>query len=638
MIRQSPINFRAFCVIAVAVIGAVMCVYAFIFNRTLGITLGCVYLVGLFALAAVFIVSCVKKRAKLHKTLTFCIAAVLCVVAFVVGVTFYDGWAGNYKYKGEGVVYGRVSCVDTRYGDYKIMLDELTINGDSVDGIMEVKVKRDDANIADFVRCGDRLKFRTYIKPIYLFHKGAVDGTSYRTNIRFTSTVSSDDIAIEFGEPTAIESMLEGMHDCLVENMGEDYGNIAYSMITGDKHGLYSGITDYFSAAGLGHIMAVSGLHVGFVAALINLLLKKANKKVRLGIVTIILLFYTVIADFSPSVIRAVIMTEVYMIAQFVSGRRDILSSLGFSLSVILAVKPLYLFELGFQMSFGAIFGIAVMGNSISRLLTKVKIPKTKIKLPRKVCDAIGTSVSVQAGLIPIEIYHFKTIQTLSLFVNVIFIPYISLIFTCTVVLLPISFIPECGVVLYAAKYLMIPLDYAAMGVASLPYAEITVDATAAAFLCYPVMFVASEFFMMNKGKVSVIIMSVFAYIAFCTLSSSVDGNSVVSSGKSVDAVVYDGKIYCERCTDYRYSADKRIDVVYVTEPYSTAADANTALCGEVEYGTNFRECFFRLNRAPKINHEIVSEFSARESTITLPPSYIISLPPSIMLAPILSG
>lgn len=595
MTRRSPVNFRAFVVIAVAVIGAVLCVYAYIFNRTLGIVFGCVYLTALFAAAAVFIVKSIKKTVRLFKTITVCLAAVLCLSAFVCGVVTYGGWTENYKYKGYGEVSGRVCYVDSRYGNYKIGLDELKVKGESVDGILEISIDGDDMNIAETVRCGDRLNFKAYVSPRYLYEAGSVDGTTYRTDIRFSASVRGGDISVEFGEPTFIETMLGGMRDQLVENMGNDYGNIAYSMITGDKHGLDAGISDYYSAAGLGHIMAVSGLHVGFMAALISFILSKANKKLRFAIVTAVLLFYTVIADFSPSVIRAVLMTEVYMLAHFLSGRRDVLSSTSFSFAVILAVKPLYLFELGFQLSFGAIFGIAMFGNSISRLLSKVKIPKTKIFLPRSVGDAVGTAVSVQAGIVPIEIYHFKSLQIFSLFVNIIFIPYVSVVFIGTVILLPISFIPECGVVLSAAKYLMMPLDTVARGVASLQYSEITMYATNAVFLCYPVMFVASEFFMMNKGKLSVVIMSVCAYIAFCSITTSPSvGVIAVRPSRSTDSLVCDGKIYYIGYLDDAYSARKliqensctKVDEFYVFKLDPSSVNTLISLRNYVDIGT----------------------------------------------------
>ncbi|MCH5351162.1 MAG: ComEC/Rec2 family competence protein [Clostridiales bacterium] len=522
MNAKSPVNFRAFVVVAVSIIGAALCIYAYMYNTALGIALGVIYLVGLFILAAVFIVKTVRKKTQLHKTIAFCLAAVLSLTAFIIGVVTYSDWTDGYKYGGYNEVCGRVCYVDSRSGNYKIGLEKLSVNGEKANGVLQLTVKVDsDVNIAEIVRLGDTVRFSAYVTPRKIYQNGRVDGTSYRTNIRFSATASGRDITLEFGEPNALEKMLIGMHAKLVENMGSEYGNIAYAMITGDKHGLYSGVTDTFSSAGLGHIMAVSGLHVGFMAAIFNFLLKRSNKKVRLGIVSVVLVFYTVIADFSPSVIRAVIMTEVYMIAQFVSGRRDIFSSLALSFSLILAVKPLYFFELGFQMSFGAIFGIAMFANSLSRQICKLNLPKTKIKLPKRVGDAVASSVAVQAGILPIEIYHFKNFQVFSLLVNIVFIPYVSIVFIATVLTLPISFIPGCGQVMLASKYLMVPLDFVSSGISSLSFSSVSVYATGAVFLCYPVMFVMSEFFMMDKFKGSVIIMSLLVCVAFCLIQTT---------------------------------------------------------------------------------------------------------------------
>ena len=71
------------------------------------------------------------------------------------------------------------------------------------------------------------------------------------------------------------------------------------------------------------------------------------------------------------------------------------------------------------------------------------------------------------------------------------------------------------GVVLSVCKYLLVPLVYIAHGIAAVPYSEIYVNATAAVFLCYPAMFCASEFFMMPKGGLSVIL-SLHMQTHFC--------------------------------------------------------------------------------------------------------------------------
>ena len=133
--------------------------------------------------------------------------------------------------------------------------------------------------------------------------------------------------------------------------------------------------------------MAVSGLHVGFFILLLDFILAKVDKRIRFPIIGAVLFAYMIVADFSPSVVRAFIMAAVAMIAFAVGGRRDILSSMCCAMSLILAFKPLYIFEAGFVLSFGAIFGIAMFSDTIKRALGKFNVHD-------KVGEAMGTSIS----------------------------------------------------------------------------------------------------------------------------------------------------------------------------------------------------------------------------------------------------
>ena len=106
-----------------------------------------------------------------------------------------------------------------------------------------------------------------------------INGNAYRTNIRYNVSVRGDALSVVFGAPSALEKFTAGLRELLVENMGEKYGNIAFSMLTGDKYALDGEIKDYFTAAGLGHIMAVSGLHIGFLIFVLNFVLYRLSKK-----------------------------------------------------------------------------------------------------------------------------------------------------------------------------------------------------------------------------------------------------------------------------------------------------------------------------------------------------------------------
>lgn len=539
------INFRAFIVVSVAVTGAVMCAYLYMFFATAGIVVGAVYLTALAVLAAVFIVKCVRNKGRYRVAFSLGLALVLSLCAFCFAAGYINSRENSEKLAGSRSVSGRICALDIRSGKYRIDLEDLVIDGKDADGVLRITVRASDNNIAETVMVGDTLSFDAKLTSVKLADGGEVDGTSCRTDIRYRATVSSDSIKVKFGKPNGIESFLINLRELLTENMGDKYGNISYSMLTGDKHALDYEITDYYSAAGLGHIMAVSGLHIGFMVLLLNLIMFRVGKKVRFCVITSMLVAYMIIADFSPSIVRASIMCVISMFAVFVGGRRDLLSSLLCSYSFILAFKPMYLFEMGFALSMGAIFGIALFAQSISRAFKRIGVH-------RKVGEAIGSSVSVQIGIAPTEVYYFGKIQTLAFVVNAILIPYISVVFMSIVVFAMIGAIPGCGGVLVVPKYLLIPIDYIAKGISAVPYSTFDIDTTPAALLCYPVMFCASGFFMMKRGKLAVVLASIVACMAFLC----------INSGKKPSSYYYNESYSVERTVQSeRFSYDRNVFV-----------------------------------------------------------------------------
>lgn len=501
------INFRAFAVVAVFVTCTALSVYCYMYFSTLGLILGVAAIAVVSALFAVFTVKFVCNRTRLVVPMAFGVAVVLSVCAFILGIVYcnmrqagrIDGYCG---------VSGRVCAVDTQSGEYRVDIDNIKINGKTVDGGMRIDFYLSDGNAGELVRCGDILTFGADVRFVELKDKDGLNGWAYRSDIRYRATVYSDDLVQKFGKPKPIEGFLMSLRRLLTENMGEKYGNIAFSVLTGDKHSLNTGVYGYFNAAGVGHILAVSGLHIGFLVMLLNLILCKLNKKIRFPIIAVVLIAYNILADFSPSIMRATLMAFVAGIGILIGGRRDVLSSLSFAYSLILAFKPLYLFEVGFLLSFGSIFGIALFSRPIARLLEKCKVPK-------KISSAIGGSIGASIGIFPAEAYFFGTVHYIAFLVNIIVIPYMSIVFSVLFLSLFIAAIPVFAPILTVSKYLFVALDHVARGVAAIPYAYSVLNSAWQVILCYPIMFMSSEYVMYpKKCKTAVKLYSAAACIA----------------------------------------------------------------------------------------------------------------------------
>lgn len=573
--ERSPVNFRAFLIVALSVVGAVFCAYAYALDRAVGIALGVLLLMALAAITTFFVIRLVHKRTKLRVVAACALSFALSLIAFSIGIAEVRDWNKSSENGGYAFVSGRVCAVDTRTGYYRLYLEDPKFDGEPADGIICVNIGAADDNHAEFAACGDVVSFSAFVMTGNLVYDGVVNGSAYRTDTRYYAYVDADDIKLDFGKPTVTERFLSALKELFTENMGDRYGNIAFSMVSGDKHTLYTGISDYFSAAGLGHIMAVSGLHIGFMAMLLDFLLKKVSKKARFPIITAVLVAYAALSDFSPSAVRAVIMAVVAMASVFVGGRRDILSSLLCAFSLILAFKPFYLFEAGFLLSFGAVFGIATFGNSIARFFMRHGAP-------RKVAHSIATAVAVSIGITPAEIYFFNKLPVLTILVNIAVIPYVAVVFIVLIVTAVIAAL-GLGGALVVGKYMLMPLDAIAQGMAFSPLVDLTVYSTAAIFLSYPIMFCASEFFMMRKGKIAVVMYSIAACAALCAVGMPAVDNTltIVPDNKNVSIVCVDGKTYIVGYMGDEYEVRsalkklrrKRVDGIYLLKTDDSAVE-----------------------------------------------------------------
>lgn len=602
MSTPSPVNFRAFLVSAVLATFLILSLYVYcVVSSVCGIVLCVICFICAILFLCFSIAFYCHGKWKLRVLLCAIFSCIMSIFILGFGFTDYKAFSYSDSISGTHHVTGRICAYDLRGSSYVLHLKDLQFDDISVNGVLKLTFSNSDYNVIESTDLGDYLSFSTYVSSSSIFNENGINGTNYRTNVRYYATVTPEDVKITFGKPSIIEQFTSFLRNLLINNMGERYGSIAFSMFTGDKYALDPNISDIFNAVGIGHILAVSGLHIGFVISILSFILSKANKKVGFTITSIIVGLYVILADFSPSVVRAAIMALVTSLSVFFGGRKDLLSSLCLSYCLILSIKPFYLFDVGFLLSFGAIFGIAMFSKPITRIFKK--------KLPQKLSQALATSISVEIALIPTMVYFFNRLQTISCIINVIVIPYVSVVFTVMVVCFCLAVIPYCGCVLLLPKWMLMPIDYVASIISTWSITTIVVYATSAVFLCYPIMFCASEFFIMPRGKGYVVLAAIVACSTFCSLSYSVDNNVIiVVNSRSTETIVLDddetyiiGNLHDSSSIMSKLSSEhrNRIDAVYLLELDHSTVDNLINLSfvfdiGVIYYGS-FDECGERL-------------------------------------------
>ncbi|HZJ83876.1 MAG TPA: DNA internalization-related competence protein ComEC/Rec2 [Clostridia bacterium] len=232
---------------------------------------------------------------------------------------------------------------------------------------------------------------------------------------------------------------IAGVYD---KYLGPEESNLIKAMILGEKWGLPSELKDHFSKTGIAHILAISGLHIGFVVLLLNSLTKSLtlSPKATFIIQALALGFYCILVGGHASIIRAVIMSIIILGGRVIGRKTDPLNSLCLAAFIILLLNPLQLFEVGFQLSFGAVIGIILFNKPISSKLSMI---------PGNMGGSIAVMVAAQLGTWPIIAYYFNVFSPISFLANFILVPIAGLIVMLGLIFLLLATIfPILGVIL----------------------------------------------------------------------------------------------------------------------------------------------------------------------------------------------
>ncbi len=164
--------------------------------------------------------------------------------------------------------------------------------------------------------------------------------------------------------------------------------------------------------------MAVSGLHVGLVAALILGLWRRLGLKGGLPLTLAIVLIcgYAYLTGLRPSAVRAAIMLSLALGALLLDRERDIPTAVSLAALVTLAVNPLLLFTVAFQLSYAATLAIIYLTSPLQALLTR-------LRLPAAIRGLVAVTLAAQLGVLPLCAYHFEHLPLAALFFNLLLLP-----------------------------------------------------------------------------------------------------------------------------------------------------------------------------------------------------------------------
>jgi competence protein ComEC len=316
---------------------------------------------------------------------------------------------------------------------------------------------------------------------------------------------------------------------------GEEYA-VAAAILLGYDDSLPAYLRKGYVAAGAMHVLCVSGLHVGIVFLIFSFLLKPLKDKGMQGIMkTVFLLLiiwsYALITGLSPSIQRASIMISFVLLGRLFGRKGFALNSVAASAFILLLLNPQNLLEIGFQLSYAAVFGILLLHRPIASLLY------FKTKIPSLLWDATALAIAAQLATTPFVLYYFHQFPVYFWLSNLFLMPLSFIVIVTGMALLMLHYLPIIpaliGKALSAMVYVM---NTGIQWIESLPMSVLKgLFINRIEFLALMLILVSLIFLIRKKQARFAILASVISFFILVSFTARKIDNS-----KQMSFVVYD--------------------------------------------------------------------------------------------------
>ncbi|MCR4777468.1 MAG: DNA internalization-related competence protein ComEC/Rec2, partial [Lachnospiraceae bacterium] len=320
--------------------------------------------------------------------------------------------------------------------DGALLKDELFSSG--VIGTLEKITKKDDGCVLQLntdhgkvmvlagaegllLKLGNTLKisgteflFRAASNP------GQFDEKKYYYGEGFVYRISAKSITVTDSGYYVFKEKLRRLRDKMSSSIDASFDNekagVLKAMLVGDKSDLPEDVKELYKKSGIGHILAISGLHISIFGNAIFLLLRRLRVRLQAagGISIFMLLSYGLLTGFSVSTSRAVVMTVLSIVAVCIGRSYDMLSGISAAAIIILTLNPGQVQAAGFLLSFGSATGVALFNEYI--------------KIKNRALKAVVFSIALFAVNLPIIMCFYYEVSLIGILLNLIVIPAMSLL------------------------------------------------------------------------------------------------------------------------------------------------------------------------------------------------------------------
>lgn len=229
----------------------------------------------------------------------------------------------------------------------------------------------------------------------------------------------------------------KALKDSIDAAFPEDAAPLVRALVTGNRDNLTDEFTSSLQRTGLSHTVAVSGMHLAFLACLVTLVLGRGKRSTTVAVVVWVLLFCGVAGN-TPSVLRAAVMILLLQIAPLLGRERDGATALGLALLLLLLWNPYSAAHVGLQLSFAAVAGILLVSDGIQDwMLGKLGLKqyfqhwpvRLLAKIPTFFVSTLSATLGASVFTIPLVALHFQTFSLISPLSNLLTLWAVAILF-----------------------------------------------------------------------------------------------------------------------------------------------------------------------------------------------------------------
>jgi competence protein ComEC len=278
------------------------------------------------------------------------------------------------------------------------------------------------------------------------------------------------------------------------------YGEVMKGLLLGGRE-VGEETRQRFSAVGISHLLAVSGLHVGIICGVVVWLLRKLTlpARGRFFVICAFLIFFAFMVGLTPSVVRASVMMGVLLLAAVVNRKQDMLTSLFLAAFLLTVFKPYTIYSVSFQLSFLACLGIALYFPVFNRVLSFAG---------KYLSEAVSVTLASQVLVLPLLILYFESFAPVSVLANILVVPLAGAVLWLTVaylLLYPLP-VPLYYTIAWVNGIIIETMDYIIDIAERIPLGSISVESAgkpffAAYYTAAAIMFLLLDYDVSGKGS-----------------------------------------------------------------------------------------------------------------------------------------